>query len=59
MKKLFALTLLFVVPSFAAEHFVGRTLEPAARLVSYPVRHPVKTTKGVAKGVAATAKAVF
>ncbi len=58
MKTLIAM-LLLTLPLFASEHFVGRTLEPAAKLVSYPVRHPVKTSKGVAKGVAATAKAVF
>ena len=57
--KLFLITLLLAVPSFAAEHFVGRTLEPTAKLVTYPVRHPVKTSKGVAKAVAVTAKAVF
>lgn len=58
MKLLLAVVLLSL-PSFAATHFVGRTLEPTAKLVSYPVRHPVKTSKGVAKGVAATAKAIF
>lgn len=51
--------LLLVTPCFASYHFVGRTLEPAAKLVTFPVRHPVKTSKGVAKAVVVTTKAVF
>jgi hypothetical protein len=67
MRKLFVITLLTMSTNlFASTHFVGRTLEPTAKLAYfgakksvYPVRHPISTTKGVAKGVAATAKAVF
>ena len=64
--KLFLAVVLLSLPSFAATHFVGRTLEPTGKLAYfgvkksvYPVRHPVKTTKGVAKGVAVTAKTIF
>jgi hypothetical protein len=58
MKKLIVL-LFLVTPAFASFHYVGRTLEPTAKVVSYPVRHPVKTSKGVAKGTVAVVKAVF
>jgi len=65
MKKALVI-LLLTIPAFASTHFVGRTLEPTAKLAYfaakksvYPVRHPVSTSKGVAKGVAATAKAIF
>jgi hypothetical protein len=58
MRKLFVLFLL-VTPAFASFHYVGRTLAPTAEVVSYPVRHPVKTSKGVAKGTVAVVKAVF
>lgn len=67
MKKLFAITLLLVsVQSFATVHFVSRTLAPtaevsyyAAKAASYPVRHPVKTVKGLAKAIAVIAKTTF
>jgi hypothetical protein len=65
MKKALVV-LLLTLPAFASTHFIGRTLEPTAMLAYfgakksvYPVRHPVATSKGVAKGVAATAKAIF
>jgi hypothetical protein len=64
--KLALAFILLSIPAFASTHFVGRTLEPTAKLAYfgakksvYPVRHPVSTSKGVAKGVAATAKAIF
>jgi hypothetical protein len=64
--KLFLAVVLLSLPSFAAEHFIGKTLEPTGKLTyfaakksMYPVRHPVSTTKGVAKAVAATSKAIF
>jgi hypothetical protein len=63
MKKLILTLVVLSLPAFASEHFIGRTLEPAAKLAYFPVhyvaRHPLKTVKGAAKGVAVTAKAVF
>jgi hypothetical protein len=58
MKKVLVLFLL-VSPCFASLHYVSQTLKPTASVVSYPVRHPVKTAKGFGKGVAAVTKTVF
>jgi len=60
MKKF--VLLLLVTPAFAAVHYASRTAAPtaqlaykgvksAAKLASYPVRHPKKTVKGAVKGV--------
>jgi hypothetical protein len=64
MKKL--ILLLLVTPAFASLHYVGKTLEPTGKVAlygvkaaTYPVRHPVKTSKGTAKAVKAVVVTVF
>lgn len=38
---------------------LGLCVAGPLKTASYPVRHPVKTTKGVATGAKATAKGLF
>jgi hypothetical protein len=64
------LTLLFAlalsIPAFGAAHIASRAVVGTAKVAyfpakksAYPVRHPVKTTKSVAKGAGVVAKTIF
>ena len=69
VKPLIAI-LLLTLPCLASVHFVSQTLKPTAKLAagavkfsaketSYPVRHPLKTGKGAAKGFTTAVKTIF